>query len=70
VDITLSGDPEISRRHLTLGTDGAGYFWAMNEGRNPAMINNYELPGGQRVTITPGIKLSIGSYILRIQPKA
>ena len=23
VDITLSGDPEISRRHLTLGTDGA-----------------------------------------------
>ena len=70
VDITLSGDPEISRRHLTLGTDGAGYFWAVNEGRNPAMINNYELPGGQRVTITPGIKLSVGSYILRIQPKA
>ena len=70
VDITLSGDPEISRRHLTLGTDGAGYYWAMNEGRNPAMINTYELPAGQRVTITPGIKLSIGSYILRIQPKA
>ena len=70
VDITLSGDPEISRRHLTLGTDGAGYYWAMNEGRNPAMINSYELPAGQRVTITPGIKLTIGSYILRIQPKA
>jgi len=69
VDITLSGDPEISRRHLTLGTDGAGYYWAMNEGRNPAMINSYELPAGQKVTITPGIKLSIGSYILRIQPK-
>src|SRR5215203_4159800 len=52
VDITLSGDPEISRRHLTIGTDGAGYYWAVNEGRNPAMINNYELPAGQRVTIT------------------
>jgi hypothetical protein len=70
VDIALPGDPEISRRHLTLGTDGAGYYYAVNEGRNPAMINNYELPAGQRVTITPGIKLSIGSYVLRIQPKA
>jgi hypothetical protein len=70
VDIALSGDPEISRRHLTLGTDGAGYYYAVNEGRNPAMINNYELPTGQRVTITPGIKLAIGSYVLRIQPKA
>jgi hypothetical protein len=70
VDITLSGDPEISRRHLTLGTDGAGYYWALNEGRNPATINNYELPAGQRVTITPGIKLSVGSYVLRIQPKS
>jgi hypothetical protein len=70
VDITLSGDPEISRRHLTIGTDGAGYYWALNEGRNPAMINNYELPAGQRVTITPGIKLTVGSYILRIQPRS
>lgn len=70
VDIALSGDPEISRKHLTLGTDGAGYYWAVNEGRNPAMINNYELPSGLRVTITPGIKLTVGSYILRIQPKA
>jgi pSer/pThr/pTyr-binding forkhead associated (FHA) protein len=69
VDIALTGDPEISRKHLTLGTDGAGYYWAVYEGRNPAMINNSELPSGQRVTITPGIKLSVGSYILRIQPK-
>ncbi|HEX6124037.1 MAG TPA: FHA domain-containing protein [Pyrinomonadaceae bacterium] len=69
VDIALSGDPEISRRHLTLGTDGQGYFWAMNEGRNPASINNYELPAGQRVTINPGVNLTVGSYVLRIQPK-
>ncbi|PYS98067.1 MAG: hypothetical protein DMF63_17590 [Acidobacteria bacterium] len=69
VDITLSGDPEISRRHLTLGTDGAGSYWALNEGRNPAMVNTYELPAGQKVAITPGLKLSVGSYVLRIQPK-
>ncbi|MBA3354138.1 MAG: FHA domain-containing protein [Blastocatellia bacterium] len=68
VDITLSGDPEISRKHLTLGTDENGYFWAMNEGRNPAAINNFELPAGQKVTINPGVNLTIGSYVLRIQP--
>ncbi len=68
VDITLSGDPEISRKHLTLGTDENGYFWALNEGRNPASINNFDLPAGQKVTINPGVNLTIGSYVLRIQP--
>jgi hypothetical protein len=70
VDIALSGDPEISRRHITLGTDGIGNFWAINEGRNPSMIGNYELPAGQRVRLNPGVNLVIGKYILRIQPKA
>lgn len=69
VDIALSGDPEISRRHLLLGTDGMGNFWAINEGRNPAMINNYELPSGQRVSLKPGINLNVGMYVLRIQPR-
>lgn len=69
VDIPLSGDVEISRRHLSLVTDGAGNFWAVNEGRNPAAINNYELPAGQRISVTPGSALNICSYMLRIQPK-
>lgn len=69
VDIALSGDPEVSRRHLTIGTDGAGSFWVINEGRNAAMINNRELPGGQKVPLHPGIGLAVGSYILRIQPR-
>ena len=69
VDIPLSGDVEISRRHLSLVTDGAGNFWAVNEGRNPAAINNYELPAGQRIAVTPGSALNICSYMLRIQPK-
>lgn len=69
VDIPLSGDPEVSRRHLSLNTDGAGNFWVVNEGRNAAMINNHELPIGQRVSITPGVGLAVCSYILRIQPK-
>lgn len=70
VDIALSGDPEISRRHLVLGSDGMGNYWVINEGRNPAMINNYDLPSGQRVTLKPGINLNVGMYILRIQPRA
>ena len=69
VDIALSGDPEISRRHLTLGTDSRGNFWVVNEGRNPAMIGNYELPSGQRVTLNPGVSLAVGAYVLRIQPR-
>ena len=68
VDIPLSGDVEVSRRHLTLVTDGAGNFWAVNEGRNPAAINNYELPAGTRIAVTPGASLNICSYMLRIQP--
>lgn len=69
VDIPLAGDVEVSRRHLTLATDGAGNFWAVNEGKNPAAIDNYELPAGQRVAVTAGIPLNICSYMLRVQPR-
>jgi len=69
VDIALAGDAEISRRHLTVNTDGNGNYWVTNEGRNPAMINSYELPEGQRVQVSPGMSVAICSYVLRIQPK-
>lgn len=69
VDIALSGDPEISRRHCTIGTDGKGNFWVVNEGRNNAMIGTYELATGQRVPLKPGTSLAVCSYILRIQPR-
>ncbi len=69
VDITLAGDPEISRRHLSIIADGNGKYWAVNEGRNAAAINNFELPPGQRVSLAPGVSLAVCSYILRIQPR-
>lgn len=69
VDIALAGDPEISRRHLSIGADGTGKYWVVNEGRNAAAINNYELPPGQRIALTPGTSLVVCSYILRIQPR-
>ncbi|HNQ15820.1 MAG TPA: DUF3662 domain-containing protein [Pyrinomonadaceae bacterium] len=67
VDIPLLGDPEISRRHLVIYTDGNGNFSMVNEGRNPAIINNYELPVGQQISIAPGVPISICTYMLRIQ---
>lgn len=69
VDIALTGDPEVSRRHLVISTDGAGNFWVKNEGRNAAMIQSYDLPMNQRVALKPGVSVAVGSYILRIQPK-
>jgi pSer/pThr/pTyr-binding forkhead associated (FHA) protein len=68
VDIPLAGDPEISRRHATLICNEQGYF-LINEGRNPAMVNNYEVPMGQRVPVAPGVPIAVCSYLLRIQPK-
>jgi hypothetical protein len=69
VDIPLPGDPEISRRHLTLITDGNGNFSLVNEGRNPAIINNYETPIGQQIPVRPGMPINVCTYMLRIQPK-
>jgi hypothetical protein len=68
VDIPLAGDPEISRRHVTLICDEQGYF-LINEGRNPAMVNSFEVPMGQRVAVAPGVPIAVCGYLLRIQPK-
>jgi hypothetical protein len=69
VDIVLADDPEISRRHLSLICDGNNNFSLINEGRNPAVINNYELQIGQRISVSPGVPIAVCSYLLRIQPK-
>jgi len=69
VDIKLPGDPEISRRHVTLVRDPNGIFWIINEGKNPAMIGTSELPIGKRVQLMPGTAVTIGRYLIRIQPK-
>lgn len=66
VDIPLSGDVEISRRHLMLIADGAGNFWAVNEGKNAAEINNHTMPAGQRVPVAAETPIQICSYVLRI----
>ena len=69
VDISLAGDAEVSRRHVVITTDGTGKFWVTNEGRNPAMINNYDLPMGQKIPFSPGVNVVVCSYVLRVQPR-
>lgn len=69
VDVALGGDPEISRRHLSLTFDGRENFSLLNEGRNPALINNRELAVGQTVAVSPGVPIAVCSYLLRIQPR-
>ncbi len=68
VDVPLVGDPEVSRRHLILARDRNGRYYVINEGRNPAMINNTELPLGQRIALQPGQPVSICSFMVRVQP--
>ena len=68
VDVPLPGDPEISRRHLSL-TFSNGNFSIVNEGRNPAMVNSYALPIGQKIPVSAGVPIAVCSYLLRIQPK-
>lgn len=67
VDVSLTGDPEISRRHLSLNFSN-GNFSVVNEGRNAAMVNSYALPVGQKVPVSAGVPISVCSYLLRIQP--
>ncbi|MCB1024908.1 MAG: DUF3662 domain-containing protein [Acidobacteria bacterium] len=69
VEIALAGDPEISRRHVVLILDRLGNYSLINEGRNPAILNNTELPLGQRISVKPGDPIVIGSYVVRIQPR-
>ena len=68
VDIALADDPEISRRHLMIILDKNGQYSVINEGRNPTIINNVELPIGQRVSVNPGQPLNLCTYMIRIQP--
>ena len=69
VDIALTNDPEISRRHITLVCNGQANYWLVSEGRNPTIVGNREIPMGQRVQVQAGETIMVCSYLLRIQPR-
>lgn len=68
VDIPLKGDPEISRKHITLSRDASGNYWLTHEGRNATYIGGRELQPGQRIPVSAGENITICTYMLRIVP--
>src|SRR5437867_466729 len=69
VDLPIKGDPEVSRVHATLTLDGDGSYWLVAKGRNPTLLNGEEIPRGERIAVAPDERISICSFVLRIQPK-
>jgi hypothetical protein len=69
VDLTIKGDPEVSRSHATLELDNTGRYWFTPKGRNPTFVGGREVPREERVEVLPDQKIDIASYTLRIQPK-
>lgn len=69
VDLSLKGDPEVSRLHAQIDRDADGRFWFTPKGRNPTMVSGREIPREERVEVKPDDKIEIASFTLRIQPK-
>jgi hypothetical protein len=69
VDLALKGDPEISRIHAVLLYDQTlGQYWLTPKGRNPTLLNGYELPREEHSPVRPDDKIEICRYTLRVQP--
>jgi hypothetical protein len=69
VDLSIKGDPEVSRSHATLERDNTGRYWFTPKGRNPTFVGGREIPREERVEVRPDEKIEIASFTLRIQPK-
>ena len=69
VDLPLKGDPEVSRVHATLTRENDGRYWFVPKGRNATLINGRELPREESTEVLPDQKISICTFVLRIQPR-
>jgi hypothetical protein len=69
VDLPIKGDPEVSRVHAELSRDNTGRYWVVPKGRNATLLNGRELPREEPTEVFPDQKISICTFVLRIQPK-
>ena len=69
VDLPIKGDPEVSRVHIELSRDNTGRYWVVPKGRNATLLNGQELPRDEPTEVFPDQKISICTFVLRIQPK-
>lgn len=68
VDLPLKGDPEVSRVHAVLTRENDGRYWFVPKGRNATLVNGRELPREESTEVLPDQKISICTFVLRIQP--
>jgi hypothetical protein len=69
VDLPIKGDPEVSRVHAELSRDNTGRYWVVPKGRNATLLNGRELPREEPTEVFPDQKISICTFVLRIQPQ-
>jgi hypothetical protein len=69
VDLSIKGDPEVSRLHAVIERDDQGRYWFTPKGRNPTFVSGREIPREERVQVMPDEKIEIASFTLRIQPR-
>jgi hypothetical protein len=69
VDLPIKGDPEVSRVHVELSRDNTGRYWVVPKGRNATLLNGRELPREEPTEVFPDQKISICTFVLRIQPQ-
>jgi len=67
VDLVLTGDLEISRRHVTITREAGGSYRIACLGRNPIEVGDEEILPGEEATVRPGQSIRIGSYQLWIE---
>ena len=69
VDLKLDGDLEISRKQAVIEKGEKG-FLVHCEGRNPIEVGGRELGQGEQADIDAGGAIRIGTYELRVGPRA
>lgn len=67
VDLVLTGDLEISRRHVTITQVARGLYQIACLGRNPIEVGEEEVLPGEEAVVRPGQSIRIGSYQLWIE---
>lgn len=70
VDLVLTGDLEISRRHVTITQVAGGGYRIACLGRNPIEVGEEEILPGEEALVRPGQSLRIGSYQLWIEDRS
>lgn len=67
VDLVLTGDLEISRRHVVITREAVGHYRLACLGRNPIEVGEVEVLPGEEAAVEPGQPIRIGSYQLWIE---